>query len=300
MPMTLPLDTSASRRQVPRVAAAVLAVLAIGCSKVPVTGRRQFNLIPDDLMVPLGKSAYQDTLSTAKVEKSGDDAELLKKVGGRIAKVTGEDYEWRYSLIDDDDTVNAWCLPGGKIAFYTGILPVLESEAGMAFVMGHEVGHAVAHHGAERLSQQLTALGGLAGLYLYLDKKTELTTTQKGLLLAAVGVGAEVGVLLPFSRKQEEEADLIGMMYMARAGYPPRQAGEVWDRMEAETGGSSMPVFLSTHPSNEGRKENLQEWLPKARRKYEDKKLGYDTTTPRWGKRAGSGGSGGTRTLSGG
>jgi predicted Zn-dependent protease len=298
--MTPTLDTSRVRRQPSPIASLACLVMLASCSKVPVTGRSQYNLIPDKLMIPLGKSAYQDTLSSVDVEKTGDDADILKSVGERIAEVTGEDYEWKYTLIDDDETINAWCLPGGKIAFYTGILPVLESEAGMAFVMGHEVGHATAHHGAERLSQQLTALGGLAGLYLYMDKKTDFSDTQKGLLLAAVGVGAEVGVLLPFSRKQEEEADVIGMMYMARAGYPPRQATEVWDRMEAQTGGSTLPAFLSTHPSNENRKENLETWLPKARKKYDGKQRDYDTTVPKWGDKATGGQQSGSVNLSGG
>lgn len=261
----------------------LMALVLVGCTKVPVTGRRQYNIIPDSIMVGLGKSAYTQTLSESKVEKKGDDAEMLAKVGKRIATVANrKDYDWRYKLLDDEDTINAWCLPGGKIAVYTGILPVLKNEAGMGFVLGHEVGHAVARHGAERLSQQLTVLGGMAGLYLYMDQKTGLSDQQKGIIVAAMGAGAEVGVLLPFSRKQESEADVIGMMYMASAGYPPDESIEIWDRMEKATGGSSLPTFLSTHPSDQSRKANLKDWLPQAKKRYARNKLSGNTQATIW------------------
>ena len=261
----------------------VALLLTAACSKTPVTGRSQFNLIPDGLMIPLGASSYDSMLQGVKLQKGTEDHQLLKEVGGRISTVADKpQYEWRYRLIDDDDTINAWCLPGGKIAFYTGILPVLENEAGMAFVMGHEVAHATAHHGAERLSQQLGVLGGLGGLYLYLDDKDQLTDTQKGVLLATLGLGAQVGVVLPFSRLHEKEADIIGMMYMARAGYPPRQALKVWDRMAAEKDGLQLPAFLSTHPADDARKANLQDWLERARKRYQRNKRDHDSTTPLW------------------
>lgn len=266
-----------------RWSALFLVLGAAGCSKVPVTGRRQYNIVPESIMIGLGKSAYSQTLSESKVEKKGDDAEMLAKVGKRIATVANKkDYDWRYKLLDDDDTINAWCLPGGKIAVYTGILPVLKNEAGMGFVVGHEVGHAVARHGAERLSQQLTVLGGMAGLYLYMDQKTGLSDQQKGIIVAAMGAGAEVGVLLPFSRKQESEADVIGMMYMATAGYPPEESIDIWDRMEKATGGSSLPTFLSTHPSDDNRKANLKDWLPQAKKRYARNKLSGNTQATLW------------------
>lgn len=282
-----------SRRS--RVAFAVGAALVVvaACNKVPVTGRPQYNLVPDSIMRGLGKSSYRDALSSEKLEKQGEEAELLKKVGNRIAKVANQpDYDWSYSLVDDDDTINAWCLPGGYIAFYTGILPVLENEAGMAFVMGHEVGHAVAHHSAERLTQQLTLVGGLVGLELFLANETELEPKERAVVLAALGIGAEVGVLLPFSRTHENEADVIGLMYMARAGYPPGESTQLWDRMEKQAP-SNVPTFLSTHPSNEARKDNLREWMPQARKKYERNKLAYDTQKTLWG--AGSGGAAAVR-----
>ncbi len=255
------------------------------CSKAPVTERVQFNLIPDSVMNPLGQSTYQDMLAAEKLEKSGGRADTLKTVGKRVSKVANQPgYKWRYSLIKDDDTVNAWCLPGGKIAFYTGILPVVQNEAGMAFVMGHEVAHATAHHGSERMSQQLAMLGGLAALYLYMENKTELKEETKNLIIGALGIGATVGVMLPFSRKHEKEADIIGMMYMARAGYPPEESVAVWNRMDKMAGGGGMPIFMSTHPSHGERKRNLRDWMPQARKRYERNALSADTQRVLWSK----------------
>jgi predicted Zn-dependent protease len=243
----------------------------------------QYNLVPNTLMTSLGASSYAEALQGERIERRTEDAQTLGSVGGRIAKAADEpDYAWEYSLVDDP-TVNAWCLPGGYIAFYTGILPVLRNEAGMAFVMGHEVAHATARHGAERLSQQLTLFGGLAGLELVLSNETELTPQQRGIVLGAIGLGAEVGVLLPFSRTHESEADVIGMMYMAQAGYPPAESIAVWDRMDAlAPSGGGVPVFLSTHPSHEKRKAELREWLPRARKKFERNKLPHDTVATIW------------------
>lgn len=247
------------------------SVLAAACAKVPYTNRRQYNLVPNSLMMGLGQSSYSSTLSEVKVQKKGEDVKTLERVGERISNVAKEPkFAWEFSLIQED-TVNAWCLPGGYIGFYTGILPVLESESGMAFVMGHEVGHATAHHGAERMSQQLTLLGGLAGLELYLANKTKMKPEHRVVLLGALGLGAEVGAILPFSRLHESEADVLGMMYMAEAGYPPAESIGVWERMAA-LGGGSVPVFLSTHPSHDKRIANQKEWLPEARKKYQRNK----------------------------
>lgn len=260
-----------------------LSLALTGCSRTPVTKRAQLNLIPDGIMLPLGASSYTQMLEGVSKVKGTEDNQVLKRVGERISDVANEPkYDWQYTLIDDDETINAWCLPGGKIAFYTGVLPVLENEAGMAFVMGHEVGHATAHHGSERLSQQLAVLGGLAGLYLYLDDRTQLSDTQQGVILAALGVGAQVGVILPFSRMHEKEADVIGMMYMARAGYPPRQSLRVWDRMSEASGGGKVPAFISTHPSDERRQDNLRDWLDRAKKRFERNKLDEDTLATIW------------------
>ena len=259
------------------------AVVAGACAKVPFTKRVQFNLVPKGIMKSLGKSSYSSTLDGVKVVKrKDDDVQTLRKVGDRIARVANEpDFAWEFNLIEED-TMNAWCLPGGYIAFYTGILPVLRNESGMAFVMGHEVGHAVANHGAERVSQQLSLLGGLLGLELYLSNKSQLSGEQRAILLGAIGLGAEVGVLLPFSRMHEAEADVIGMMYMAKAGYPPAESIDVWERMAKESGGGGVPAFLSTHPSHSKRISNQREWLPVARKKYQRNKLSRDVTSAVW------------------
>lgn len=259
-----------------------VSAVAIACHKVPYTGRVQYNLIPDSIMRGVGKSSYSSTLSGATLEKTGSDHDVLVKVGGKISKVANQpNYEWRYSLIDDDKTINAWCMPGGYIAFYSGVLPVLQNEAGMAFVMGHEVGHATAHHGAERMSQQLTMIGGLIGLEAYMATSTELDVKQQAIILGALGVGTELAVMLPFSRTHESEADVLGLMYMADAGYPPQESIPLWDRME-QASPNSLPVFLSTHPSNAQRQANLKEWMPQANKKYVRNKLTYDTKQVLW------------------
>ncbi len=259
-----------------------VAALVVACTKVPFTGRNQFNLIPDSIMNGIGASSYKSMLADSKTVKKGDDHQTLVKVGGKISKVAKKpEYDWEYNLLDSDE-INAWCLPGGKIGIYTGILPVLQNEAGMAFVMGHEVGHATAHHGSERLSQSLALIGGLAGLEIYMANATQVKPKDRAIILGALGIGGTVGVLLPFSRMHESEADVVGMMYMASAGYPPAESLDIWTRMEAATGPSVIPAFLSTHPSNAKRTENLREWLPTAKKRFERNKLAYDTTSMLW------------------
>jgi predicted Zn-dependent protease len=220
-------------------------------------------------------------LAQSDVEQKSPDARMLRDVGNRISKEADRpDFDWSYALISDS-SINAWCLPGGYIGFYTGILPVLASEAGMSFVMGHEVGHATARHGAERMSQQLGVVGGLGVLDIFLSGSGKLSEQQRGLIMAAAGLGAQYGVILPFSRSHEKEADVIGMMYMAGAGYPPPESIAVWERMEALTGGSSA-AFLSTHPSFDARKENQREWMPEAKKRYKRNAIERDTRTSIW------------------
>lgn len=259
-----------------------VASIAIACHKVEYTGRMQYNLIPDSVMRGIGRSSYQSQLSEATVEKAGADHEKLVQVGKRISRAADEPkYDWRFNLIDDEETINAWCLPGGYIAFYTGILPVLRNEAGMAFVMGHETAHATAHHGAERMSQQLTMVGGLVGLEVYMANQTTLEPQKRAVILGALGIGTELAVILPFSRTHESEADVIGMMYAAEAGYPPEESIALWDRMD-KVSPDGIPAFLSTHPSNDARQANLREWMPRAKKKYQRHQLQYDTQKVLW------------------
>lgn len=247
------------------------ALLLAGCTKLPYTQRRQLNVVPENFMNELGVTAYREVRQSSGILTSGDDVDRMRRITGDISAVTGrDDYVWRSTLFEDDDVVNAWCMPGGKIGFYTGILPVLENEAGMAFVMGHEVAHAVMKHGAERMSQQLVALGGLTALGLYIDNRTEIEPRQSQLILAVLGLGAQVGIMLPFSRLHESEADQVGLMFMARAGYPPQEAIAVWDRMEASSGGGLSIEFLSTHPSYDTRRENLRGLMTRANKRYEE------------------------------
>jgi predicted Zn-dependent protease len=260
--------------------ALALTALLVACAKVPFTNRAQFNLIPNDLMRGIGKSQYTSMLKGQKLD-DGKNKDVLMRVGKRISKVANQPkFDWKFNLIKDKQ-VNAWCLPGGYIAFYTGILPALENEAGMSFVMGHEVGHAVANHGAERMSQSLAILGGLAGLAVVVNTQTEMKPEHQAILLGALGAGATVGIILPFSRAHESEADVIGMMYMAQAGYPPAESIKVWQRMAKESP-SSMPPFLSTHPSHEKRQENLREWLEGGKKKYQRSKKAANATDPLW------------------
>ena len=248
------------------VAAALLLTIASGCSTVPITGRRSFNLVPDSQAQSLGADAYRQVLNAAKLVRSGPDYDRVVRVGRRLAAVSDEpNLTWEFNLIDDPKTVNAFCLPGGKVAVYTGILPVAQDDAGLAFVMGHEIGHAVARHGSERMTNQLALSVGQVGLAELLGRK-DATTRQ--LVLSAFGAGAAVGVMLPFGRAQESEADRIGLHYMARAGYDPHEAPRFWERMEALSGGSQPPTFLSTHPSDATRVRDLEKLIPEAMREY--------------------------------
>lgn len=264
-------------------ALSVTLLILAACAKVPYTGRKQFNLVPDKLMNGLGKQSYTSMLSGVTVKKKGGESEVLSRVGRQISRVANKpDFDWQFAMIDDP-ALNAWCLPGGYIGFYTGILPVLDNEAGMAFVMGHEVGHATARHGAERLSQNLVVMGGLGGIGLILSGEEKMTDEQKGIVMGALGLGAQYGVMLPFSRAHETEADVIGTMYMASAGYPPGEGLKVWDRM-AEQAGPQPPAFLSTHPAHARRQANIREWLPQARKRYQRNKIDRDTQASLWGR----------------
>lgn len=247
-----------------------------GCETVPVTGRSQLALVPEEQLLGLAEEQYQTLLRRS--ELSADEARvgMLRRVGEKIRaaseeilaeRTRGEEidrYQWEYNLIQDDKTVNAFALPGGKVAVYSGLLPVTEDETGLAVVVGHEVAHILARHGQERMSQQLLVqLGGMA-LETALQQKPVET---RRIFQAVYGIGAEVGVMMPFSRSQESEADHIGLILMAKAGYDPARAVAFWRRMQRQSG-AEPPEFLSTHPANERRIEELQEKLPEAEKYY--------------------------------
>ncbi len=251
----------------PSLALAVALALA-GCLTVPGTGRSQFNFMQLDTEMSFGLTAWNETMSDAKLVTSGKDYEMVQRLGARIAASAERMYsdparkfDWKIVLIDDPKTVNAWCMPGGKMAVYTGLLPVTQDEDSLAAVVGHEVGHAVARHGGERMSQDIAFQLGLeaaAASTTKMDPKE-----RDNLMQALVGVGT-LGVMLPFSRKHESEADELGLYMAADAGYDPRAALGLWDRMAASNKGGAPPEFLSTHPSEGHRKDQLQELMPRA------------------------------------
>lgn len=246
----------------PALALALLAAIVPACETVPITGRSQLQLVSAAQEVQMGAQAYQEVLTKTKLSGDPTANALVTRVGTRIAAATGRsDLPWEFKVVDDAQTANAFALPGGKVAVYTGILPITLDEAGLAAVLGHEVSHVIARHSAERMSEQLgaQALGGLIGTALGIDP----TVTQTG---ATLLVGA---LQLPWGRKQESEADHLGLIYMAKAGYDPRAARDLWGRMaEAAKGRSRPPEFLSTHPSEATRIRQIEGWLPEAMKHY--------------------------------
>ena len=256
-----------------------VAFLLASCTKNAVTGRKQLTLYPESEIEAAAQQQYQQFLSTSRVisASSNRDAEMVRRVGQRITRAVQEYYtqngisdklngfNWEYNLVDDK-AVNAWCMPGGKIVVYTGLLPITQNEAALAVVMGHEVSHALLQHGNQRMSQGLLAQVGEVALSVALANKP---TETQNLFLSAYGAGATIGVMLPFSRKQELEADRFGLIWPAMAGYNPQEAIPLWERMErASQGGQKPPEFLSTHPSEGTRIEELQKYMPEAMKYY--------------------------------
>lgn len=256
----------------------ILSAFLVACSTNPLTGNKQFTLLPESDLQTMATGEYQKFLSTNKVVGSttNRDAEMVKRVGNRIIKAVEAYYaekgisdklvgfNWEVNLVDDK-TVNAWCMPGGKIVVYTGILPITQNEAALAAVMGHEVSHALLQHGNQRMSQGLVQqLGGVA-LAVALANKPQET---QNLYMTAYGVGTTVGVMLPFSRKHELQADEWGLIFSAMAGYNPEEAIGLWERMEKASNGQKPPEFLSTHPSEGHRIEELKKLMPKALEYY--------------------------------
>lgn len=254
----------------------VIAAFLTACSTVPVTGRQQLNLVSSDQIMAMSADQYQKFMAEHEVITGTEDSRRVKRVGERISAAVEkyltqqnksgalQGYNWEFNLVKDP-AVNAWAMPGGKVVVYTGILPVARNETGLATVMGHEVAHAVARHGNERMSQALlTQLGGMA-LSTALSQNPSQTND---LFMAAYGIGTQVGVLLPYSRLQESEADHLGLIFMAMAGYDPRDALGFWQRMAEQSKGASPPEFLSTHPADRTRIERIRDYLPEAMAYY--------------------------------
>lgn len=233
-----------------------LSACFVQCVSTPVTQRMSLQLIPEAQMNRMGEQAYSEM--RAKTPKSNNAAirEVINRVGQRIADASGKKYSWEFEVFDEAKTVNAFCLPGGKIAFYTGILPIAQNEAGLAAIMGHEVAHAVAGHGNERISQSLIVQMGLTAADVSLRD-----SRYKKLIYGGLALGVQFGVLLPYSRSHETEADIIGLRYMAQAGYEPAESVSLWERM-GRAGGGRMPEFMSTHPNPENRAAKLKSAIP--------------------------------------
>ena len=247
---------------------ALLTGLLPGCATVPETGRSQLLLVTPQDEVQLGISAFQEIKESTPVSRDAAQNAALQRVGRRIAAVAQlPGAQWEFVLFDDPKNANAFCLPGGKVGVYTGILPITRDDDGLATVIGHEVAHAVARHGAERMSEAL--LVEVGGQALSAALGTQGSATQE-LLLQAYGVGAQLGVMLPHSRGQELEADHLGLLYMARAGYDPRAAVGFWERFQAynERKGGKPPEFLSTHPLDDRRIAQIEQFLPQAEQEY--------------------------------
>jgi len=229
--------------------------------EVPLTGRSQLVDISRDQEKALGLQSYQQILSDSQVVRSGQTVDLVREIGHRLAKVVDNDpgFEWEFNVIDSEQA-NAFALPGGKVAVYTGILPVVENVDGLSAVMGHEIAHAVARHGAERMAHQKLVQYGSMAASMALGSMD--VGTQR-MVMGAMGIGAQYGVLLPFSRKHESEADYMGLIYLARACFDPREAPKIWERM-AELSKGQPQEFASTHPSHETRINKLNAWMPEA------------------------------------
>ena len=254
----------------------LLPIIFLACKTNAVTGRKQLNLLPESQLQEMAVAEYRSFLSQNKVVSTSvnKDAEMVRRVGSRIANAITEyytkqgkgdilsGYKWEFNLVDNKD-VNAWCMPGGKVVVYTGLLPIAQNEPALAIVLGHEITHAVASHGNERMSETLVTQGiGLAG-----DILTAGNSQVNGIFNTVYGPGSQLGYSLPNSRKQEYEADHFGLIFAAMAGYNPREAIPFWQRM-SQAGGQKPPEFLATHPSDENRIARLQGYMEEALKYY--------------------------------
>ncbi|MEQ9426677.1 MAG: M48 family metallopeptidase [Cyclobacteriaceae bacterium] len=251
------------------------ALIVYSCATVPVTGRRQLSLIKNSEIIPASFDQYSQVKEQSKLSTNEEQVALVKNVGSKIKTAVEqyltdngwsdqlEGYEWEFNLIEEE-TVNAWAMPGGKVAFYTGIMPICKDELGVAVVMGHEVAHAIANHGRERMSQGMAAQLGLSSMSIAMGQNPTVT---QDLLMQSIGAGTQLG-MLKFSRTHESEADHLGIIFMAIAGYDPREAPKFWERMAEMSGGGAPPEFMSTHPSHDTRISDLNKWMPEALEYY--------------------------------
>jgi predicted Zn-dependent protease len=253
-----------------------ILLLQNSCSQVALTGRKQLNIVPDSLMNSMALQSYNEFLNTSKLSADTQKVNMVKGVGLKIQKAVEKycaennlssrikSYQWEFNLVEDPN-VNAWCMPGGKVVVYTGLMPVAQNEAGLAVVMGHEIAHAIARHGSERMSQGLLVEFGGIALNEALANKPQQT---KDLFMKSYGLGTQLGVLLPYSRVHENEADHMGLIFMAMAGYNPNEAVSFWERMAAANKGPAPIELLSTHPADSTRINNIKKLIPEAMKYY--------------------------------
>ncbi|MEO0899084.1 MAG: M48 family metallopeptidase [Bacteroidota bacterium] len=263
----------------------ILTFVVISCAKVPFTGRRQLKMVPIGTINSMSFQQYDEFLKGSRVLTSGKEVNTVRAVGNKLIRAVNvyykannladqlPEFDWEFNVVKNDTTVNAFCMPGGKVVVYTGILKITQDEDGLAVVMGHEIAHALAHHGNERMTQTMGLNGALTGIDTYLAYRAGTSETAqeaaqrertRQVMMAAAGMGAQVGIILPYSRKHESEADKIGLYLMAIAGYDVDAAAPFWSRMAAK-GGQLPPEFLSTHPHPDTRQTNLKEWAAEAK-----------------------------------
>ncbi len=253
-----------------------LVSTVIACQKVPITGRKQMSIVPESEMISLSLTSYKEFLAkNPPVSDADENAQMVKNVGSKVSKAVVEfmkqkglssrlaGYKWEFNLVNNPE-VNAWCMSGGKVVVYSGLLPITQTETALACVMGHEIAHAVARHGNERMSQGLLVQAGGAALQVALAQKPQLT---QSLLLQSYGIGSQLG-MLKYSRTHESEADKMGLVFMAMAGYNPSEAVEFWERMSKASGGKAPLELLSTHPSDATRIADIKAYLPQAMKYY--------------------------------
>jgi predicted Zn-dependent protease len=253
-----------------------ISALFISCSTVPITGRSQLNLISDSEMLAMSFQQYDAFLKEIELSTNKNEVEMVQRVGRNIQHAVEkymkennlsdrlDGYNWEFNLVEDS-LINAWAMPGGKVVVYTGILAITQDDTGLAVVLGHEIAHAIAEHGNERMSQELLRQAGAISLMAAMNEEPAQT---KALWLGIYGVGTQVAIMLPYSRTHESEADRLGLTFMAMAGYDPHSAPEFWERMSASKEGGAPPEFLSTHPSDETRIKDLKSWIPEAMKYY--------------------------------